>query len=113
MAGRRSISPRVGPSTNPISVDDPQVDRAITEVRSSVQRLETQRSRVVITAALVVGTNKIRHGLGRPVLGYTITPTVAAADFAHALDRTNPHPHLEVWIAVVGTEQPAAVIEVF
>jgi hypothetical protein len=113
MAARRPIAIRPVAATPSISVDDPQVDRAIASVRSSVETLERTRQRVVLTFDLVIGTNKVRHGLGRAVTGYTLTPTTASAAFAHAIDNNNPRPALEVWITVIGADQTGAVIEAF
>jgi hypothetical protein len=113
MAGRRAQRPRSVERVTEIAVDDPQTDRAIAAVRTAVERLEEARQYDVLTVDLVVGSNKVRHGLGRPVVGYTITPTVADASFAHAIDRDNPRPQAEVWIDIVGVDQPAATLEVY
>jgi hypothetical protein len=113
MAARRPIAIRPVAATPSISVDDPQVDRAIASVRSSVETLERTRQRVALTFDLIVGTNKVRHGLGRAFHGYSITPTVASAAFAHAVDTSNPRPDLEAWITVIGADQPDARLEVF
>jgi hypothetical protein len=45
--------------------------------------------------------------------GYTLTPTVASAAFAHCLNRDNPRPDLEAWIDVIGADQPGAIVKVF
>lgn len=79
----------------------------------AVRDLQLVGKRVVVTANLVVGTNRIAHGLGRSCVGYTLTPTTANASFAHAINTTNPRPDLEVWITVIGVAQTAATIEVF
>lgn len=113
MAGRVPTPPRATLGVSPIEVDDPQVKRALDAIRSTVESLLTTRTRVVVEFDLVVGTNKVRHGLGRAVAGYTITPTVADATFAHCLNRNNPRPELEVWIDVVGVAQPGAIVEAF
>lgn len=112
MAGRAAQAPRASGQAASILVDDPKVERALSEMRSAVEALQAGRQRDVVQVDLVVGTNKIRHGLGRDATGYAITPTVAAASFAHALDRTNPRPEIEVWIIVIGVAQPRAVVEV-
>lgn len=113
MAGRRPVRPRAVTGIAAISVDDPQVDRAINVVRDAVATLQSDRQRFVTDADLVIGTNKIRHGLGRAVVGYSITPSIATIAFAHALDRENPRPDREVWIDVVGSDMPGAVVEVW
>jgi hypothetical protein len=82
-------------------------------VAGAVSDLARAARRVRLRVDLVVGQNRIAHGLGRAVEGYSITPTVAAAGFAHAIDETNPSPELEVWITVIGSAQPQARIEVW
>jgi hypothetical protein len=113
MAGRRARPPRGKERTPAIEVKDEQTDRALTQIRLHLDKLDAARKRDVIEFDLVVGTNKVQHGLGRPVAGYTITPTVADATFAHAIDRANPRPDLTVWIVVVGVAQPNALVEVY
>lgn len=113
MAARRGERPRAVATTAAPRVDDAKTERALAAIRASIERLQEAPQRDVLTFDLVIGTNKIRHGLARPVRGYTITATTASAAFAHALDRTNPRPDLEVWISVVGTDQDGAVIEVW
>ena len=113
MAGRRAIPPRLVARAGVPRVPDPTTERAMQAVRDSLGRLELRRERSITTFDLVIGTNRIPHGLGRPVAGYTITPTVASAAFAHAIDRENPHPELTVWIVVIGAEQPGAMIETY
>lgn len=111
MAGRRAIAPPLVAVTSLTTVEDPATQRALDQVQTGLQRLQATRSRVVLTADLAIGTNVIRHGLGRAVVGYTLTPTVADAGFAHAIDLANTNPELEVWITVVGAAQPGARIE--
>lgn len=113
MAGRVATPPRAREVSAPISVADPQVDRALSALRATVERLEMTRQRAVVDVDLVVGPNKVRHGLGRPVRGYTITPTAGGASFAHRIDRENPRPETEVWIVVEGVAQPGATVEVW
>lgn len=88
-------------------------DAAGLQVQQAVQALQKEPKRQVVSSDLVVGRNVVRHGLTRPVRGYTLTATVADATFAHAIDRSNPRPELEVWINVVGVAQPGAQIEVW
>jgi hypothetical protein len=115
MAGRRARPPRGKERTPAIEVKDEQTDRALTQIRLHLDKLDAARKRDVIEFDLVVGTNKIPHGLGRPVAGYTITPTVTDpfVTFSHAIDRENPRPDLTVWITVIGVAQPKALIEVY
>lgn len=113
MAGRATQRPRAVSSLAVVQVDDANTARALSNVGDAVKKLQIGRDRDAKTFDLVIGTNRVRHGLGRAPLGYTITPTVASAVFAHAIDTTNPRPELEVWIAVIGTAQPGARVEIF
>lgn len=112
MAGRRAIAAKPLGQLQTPSVEDATTQRAFEVVTGAVQELQTKRNRDVVTANLIVGTNRIRHNLGRACAGYTLTPTTANATFAHAIDKTNPRPDLEVWITVIGVAQTAATIEV-
>lgn len=111
MASRRVKATR---TTEILSTDTGVRDRAtataLGAMGRAVQELQQQRSRDVVIADLIIGVNRVRHGLGREASGYTLTPTVASASFAHALDRATD---LEVWINVIGAAQPGARIEVF
>ena len=113
MAGRAPQRPRSVSSLTVASVDDEATQRALDQITAAVAKLQAKRDRDARTVDLAIGTNRVPHGLARPVLGYTITPTVASAAFAHAIDMTNPRPQLEVWITVVGADQPGARIEVY
>lgn len=113
MAGRKAIPPRAAKALSVPPVEDQQTMRAFRQVEQAVQQVQAERSRVAVVADLEIGQNRVRHGLGRKALGYTLTPTVADAGFAHALDVANPRPDLEVWINVIGAAQPSARIEVF
>ncbi len=107
MAGRAPIRPRPVPA---LSVGDAAEPR---QIASAVAELGRAARRDRKRADLVVGQNRIVHGLGRVVEGYSITPTVASAAFAHAIDETNPRPEREVWITVVGVDQPGSRIEIW
>jgi hypothetical protein len=113
VAGRRAKPPGGVERVVAVEVADTQTDRALTRIRETLERLDSARKRDVVKVDLIVGTNKVRHGLGRPVAGYSITATVADATFAHAIDRDNPRPELEVWITVAGIAMPNAIVEVF
>lgn len=113
MAGRKSQPPRASIALSTPPVDDKQVSRALAQIDQAVQELQAAPARDVLIVDLVVGSNHIRHSLGRAVQGYSLTPTVADAAFAHALDTANPRPDREVWISVIGAAQPGARIEVF
>lgn len=107
MAGRAVVPPKFVAG---LSVSDASSPRQIADAVSELSR-QARRDRRRVD--LVVGQNRIPHALGRAVEGYGITPTVADATFAHAIDQTNPHPEREVWITVVGVAQPAARIEIW
>jgi hypothetical protein len=113
MAGRFVRPPRPVAVVQVPTVDDPATDRALDVIGDAVADLRARRERFAAKVSLVVGTNKVRHGLGRACLGYTITPTVLDAALAHRIDRTNPRPDLEVWIELSGSAQPDAVVEVY
>lgn len=113
MASRRPQRPRAVEALAVADVADEATQRALTQVTVAVKRLQGARDRALVTADLTIGTNKLPHGLGRAVDGYALTATVASAAFAHALNLSNPHPEREVWIDVVGVNQPGARVEVF
>lgn len=113
MAGRRPQQTRSVSSLTTAAVQDEATQRVLDQITAAIQKLQTGRSRDVKLVDLVVGRNVVRHGLGRDVVGYTLTVTAADATFAHAIDTTNTNPELEVWITVVGVAQPGARVEVF
>ena len=113
MSARKPIPPRPVARVQIASVDDPNTSLALDTLASAVQGLQEIERRVSVSFDLVVGTNKIAHGLGRPCKGYTITPTTADATFAHAIDNTNTRKDLEVWITVVGVSQNDAIVEIY
>ena len=114
MAARKTKAPR---SSDALSADtgvrDIPTATALGALGRAVRELQSQRSRDVVTADLIIGANRVRHGLGRDALGYTLTPTTASAGFAHCLDDSNPNPELEIWITVIGSAQTGARIEVY
>lgn len=113
MAGRRPLRPRGVSSLAIAAVDDEATNRALDQVGTAIQKLQTDRNRAVVVTDLLVGTNKVRHGLGRPVAGYTVTPTYLTIAFGHAINQTNPRPDLEVWIDVVGSDQLKTSVEIW
>lgn len=113
MAARRVKRPALVSSLSVRDVADPAAADALTQVEQAVQRVQRSFSRVVVAQDLVTGRNVVRHGLGRAAQGYTITATVADATFAHAIDRTNPNPNLEIWVNVLNVAQPGAVLEIW
>lgn len=59
---------------------------------------------------LIVGANRINHGLGRAPRGATVTPTTADASFAWALTGGDAK---QAVITVIGVPQPGAYVEIF
>lgn len=116
MGGQPPKRPIARRALLPVQVDDAKTQHALRELGDEVARLGQLNAldRQVVTVDLVVGTNKVNHGLGRRVRGYTLTPTVADATFAHALVIAgNSQPDRQVWISVIGVNQPGAVLEVW
>lgn len=117
MANSRAQRPRTIPQiANAASDPDRATSAAIDQLTTEVARIGglAVLSRQVIVTALVVGVNRINHGLRRPVRGYTLTPSVADASFAHALTTAgNTDPRTCLLITVVGVAQPTATLEVY
>lgn len=113
MPARHARSPRSVAITQVPRIKDHDTDRAVASLDSAIKTLQVDRKRITKRADLVVGSNHISHGLGRACEGCNVTPTVADDTFAFAIDRTNPRPDLEVWITVVGVDQPDATVEVY
>ena len=113
MASRRSKPPPPVDALATEHVRDVTTARVLGSHAQAIRDLQGARSRAVLRSDLEIGINRIRHGLGRAVEGYTLTPTTASASFAHAIDASNPAPDLEIWISVIGAAQPGARIEVY
>jgi hypothetical protein len=88
-------------------------DDALELTVTAVQKLQAERQRDHKVVDLLIGRNRVRHGLGRPAVGYTITPTFLTIAFGHAISTENPRPELEVWIDVVGSDQFKARVEIW
>lgn len=114
MPVRVPVRPRTRAALAPPRAADATTARALTAVAEHVQRMDRGGvlDRRVLTADLAIGANKIPHGLARRPRGYTITPTVADAAFAHALD-AGASDASWITINVTGAAQPGATIEVF
>ncbi len=90
---------------------DSTVGPVVGQLISAVKELDRRiGDRVVVRKTLSSGTNRVTHRLGRVPAGYHLTPTVAAADFAHALTSAD---ETQLVITCVGTTQPDAIIEVY
>ena len=93
------------------TIATPTVGRAIGDTTDAVRQVSNRlKDRTDLTVSLAIGDNRIAHGLGRKPRGYTITPSVADATFAHALKAADDK---VLTITVVGAAQPNAVVEVF
>ena len=95
------------------SIADPTIDRALTDVRELVGRVQsTVRRFDVVEFDLVAGLNKVPHRLGRPCVGALVVPSVAAADFAYAAadQSANATRDTTVHVTLSGTAQPGAVL---
>ena len=88
-----------------------EVGRVVGQVTNAVRALDKRAGdRQVVIADLAAGDNRLNHRLGRVPDGYTITPTVVAADFAHAFTFADAR---QIVITCVGTSQPGARVEVY
>lgn len=110
MAGRRAQRPQPVAQVGTTDVDDPTTSRALDELRSAIQALQTRPVAAPIVQDLVVGSNVVEHSLGRAPRFVSVMPTVADASFAWAVPRTYPHPTRQVVIDVIGVAQPGASI---
>jgi hypothetical protein len=95
--------------------DDPPTNRALETLAERLRVLEGRTPvRVTLRVDLALGINKINHGLGRKVVGASVTPTEASAGFAWCvLFDDNPQPERQVWIEVLGIPQTGAAVEVW
>lgn len=113
MAGRRTHASRPSLQVQVPTVDDSTTQRAFDVLTTAVQNIQNKRQRDVVTADLVVGTNKVSHGLGRPCTGFTVTLSATNLNFSAALDKTNTNPDHEVWVTVAGSAAAGVSIEVY
>lgn len=58
----------------------------------------------------MVGKNAINHALGRTPMFVSVSPGVADATFAYAVNADNPHPDRTVLIDVVGVAAPGSAV---
>ena len=89
---------------------DPVVSRLISTTASAIDDLQAkQATSVIVKVDLVVGANRINHGLGRRARLAQVTPTVADATYAWAFSTDNDS---QVIVTVIGVPQPSAVVEI-
>lgn len=86
---------------------DPATSRLLSDLGAAVQSIPV-RDRVPVVVDLVVGDNKVNHGLGRPARGMTLTPTKADATFAWAMTASDER---QATVTVVGTGQTKCPLE--
>lgn len=111
MRTARRRSPRDPFRVAPPSVDDPKVSRALTVITEAVNGMGEQTIRYV-DVSLVVGTNRIEHGLMRTPVAVSVMPFTASAAFAWSFDPAqsgNPHPERVADVVVAGTAMRARV----
>lgn len=92
------------------------VERAVDELARAVERAAGSplaQAGVPVDVDLVVGTNRVAHGLGRRVQFVFVVPKYADAAFAWAFDPDqpdNPTPERQVQIDVIGTDMPCRLV---
>lgn len=94
-----------------VGADPATMSRLLGDLATAVQRTEsTAKDRTRITVDLAVGANHVNHGLGRPAIGVTLTPTVADASFAWAMTASDSQ---QITVTVIGVPQPKCPLEVY
>lgn len=97
----------------PSRAEDPATDRVLADMEQRFRAAEARSpGRQTLVVDLAIGVNKLDHGLGRPPVGASVTPTVASAAFAWARVAA-AQPERQVWIEVIGQAQPGAAVEVW
>jgi len=113
MPGRKPVRPRSVERVVSTSVDDPETSRALDELAAAMGKLqERPTSQVITDVDLVIGTNVVRHGLGRAPKFVDVMPTVLDASFAWRHDTNQPHLDRQVLIEISGVAQPNAAVRV-
>ncbi len=82
------------------------IERAVLELGRLVT---VQAPRARLTADLVIGDNRINHGLGQLPKHVSLMPTSASAAFAWAVASMDER---QLVVTVIGAAQPGASIEV-
>lgn len=98
------------------SVEDPTTERAFLALETDLEPLYDSplAGARVFTADLVVGVNRLNHGLGRIPRNVHVTPTTADATWSWAWTTSgNNQPERQIWITTTGVAQAGAVIEVY
>lgn len=96
-------------STGTPIAGDPIISRHLSELGDAQ---EAQQGRLVdrnqVDASLVVGDNRVNHGLGRPAKTCHVTPSVADATFGYALKSSDTRTAV---VTVVGVAQANCTVE--
>ncbi len=85
--------------------DSAEINSAVAEIVDTVNANALAKERVYIDADLVIGVNRIGHGLGRPVIGIIAVPRDPDPGFSCGFDPaqlSNPIPDRQVFLDVVG-----------
>ena len=110
MPVRRVVTPPTKQQVTPHQVPTwDSASRANDQINQVISQLPTVE-RKTLTVSLVVGANRVNHGLSGPARGCTVTPTVADATFAWSFAADGAK---QAVITVVGVPQPNATVEVF
>lgn len=111
-ARRRFLAAPAAIAASPagVKVDDSRsIERAIGQVADAVNAV-VETGRTYVDADLVIGTNRIAHGLGRPAIRVEVIPATANATFAWGFDpaqSTNATPERLAYVEVTGTAMTA------
>ena len=84
-------------------------NRAV-EILTDQMNRQAMESRAVLVLDLVIGENRVNHGLGRVAQGANVCPSVADATFAWSHRADGPRQSV---ITVVGVSQPSCTVEFY
>ena len=90
------------------TTDQDSTERMLGQLADQAATSTKVSSRIVRVVSLVVGANRIAHGLGRRAQGVTVVPTAADATFAWSFAADGDKYAL---ITVVGVAQPDSPVE--
>ncbi len=94
-----------------VDSDPATISRLLSDLGTAQQASDaTRRDRFSTVIDLVVGANKVNHGLGRRAQGMTLTPTVADQTFAWAMTASDDK---QVTVTVLNVAQPKCPLEIF
>jgi len=112
--GAHEVSVRAGTTKSggaaPLATtDSTATERSLIQLEDAVNLLGEGLS--VLVHDLVVGLNRVPNPRGRTARAVLLCPTVADASFGFGYDPDgdgNPHPQREIWLTLVGVDQPRA-----